>query len=149
MSVHGYFGIGVVSAKSPENAAGLWRSAHAFGATFIYTVGARYPRGKVAADTSQAWKSVPLVEYDEWNDAVLPRDAELVAVEFGHEGTANIVSFAHPTRAVYLLGAEDTGIPEAILETADEIINIPTRFCLNVATAGSIVMYDRIAKEMR
>lgn len=40
----GYFGIGIESAKTPANVGGLWRSAHAFGAAFIFTIGARYPR---------------------------------------------------------------------------------------------------------
>ena len=30
-------------------------------------------------------------------------------------------------------------------EKCDYVLKIPTSFCINVATAGAIVMYDRIA----
>ena len=31
-----------------------------------------------------------------------------------------------------------------MLSRCDHVIRIPTAFCINVATAGAIVMYDRI-----
>lgn len=44
------------------------------------------------------------------------------------------------------MGAEDHGIPEKVLERCQAIVQIPGRYCYNVAVAGSIVMYDRMAK---
>jgi tRNA C32,U32 (ribose-2'-O)-methylase TrmJ len=32
-----------------------------------------------------------------------------------------------------------------LLEHCDYVVKIPTRFCINVAMAGAIVMYDRIS----
>lgn len=49
-------------------------------------------------------------------------------------------------RAIYLLGAEDTGIPDNILNDCDSIVQLPGNYCLNVAVAGSIVLYDRNSK---
>ena len=56
-------------------------------------------------------------------------------------------SFVHPERAWYMLGAEDHGIPPSVLEKCHHVICIPHgRYCLNVAVAGSIVMYDRASR---
>jgi tRNA G18 (ribose-2'-O)-methylase SpoU len=55
--------------------------------------------------------------------------------------------YVHPERACYLLGAEDTGLPKHVLDRCRDLVQIPaTAYCLNVAVAGSIVMYDRAAK---
>lgn len=52
----------------------------------------------------------------------------------------------HPAQAIYLLRAEDSELPEDILQYCNTIVNIDTPFCLNVAVVGSIVMYDRSVK---
>jgi tRNA G18 (ribose-2'-O)-methylase SpoU len=60
---------------------------------------------------------------------------------------ATLDNFQHPQRVIYLLGAEDEGIPSEILKNHRSIeIKSPKKFCLNVAVAGSIVMYDRFIK---
>ncbi len=38
--MRGYFGIGVEGISKPMNLGSLWRTAHAFGASFVFTVGA-------------------------------------------------------------------------------------------------------------
>jgi hypothetical protein len=40
----GYFGIGIIGPKTPENVGTLWCTAHALGAAWIFTVGHRYSR---------------------------------------------------------------------------------------------------------
>ena len=57
--------------------------------------------------------------------------------------------FAHPERALYLLGAEDHGLSETTVgrcHASGGLVTIPSSLCLNVATAGSILIYDRITK---
>jgi tRNA G18 (ribose-2'-O)-methylase SpoU len=140
----GYFGIGIVGGKTPENVGTLWRSAGILGASFIFTAGARYP--KQASDTIKAWKHTPFHELDDplaALDLILPLGCVPVAVETGGRPLA---TYRHPERAIYILGAESTGIPEAVLERCRDRITIPGDYCLNVSVAGSIVMYDRIAK---
>lgn len=145
----GYFGIGIVAGKTPENVGGLWRSAHAFGAQMIFTVAFRAPRQ--ATDTSDARRHVPLLTWDDWDTfmAHKPDGCELVAVETeDYQGgqPKMLPEFKHPERALYVLGAEDKGLNRAILGDCDRVVSIPTNYCLNVATAGSIVIYDRLAK---
>lgn len=147
----GYFAIGIEAGKTPENLGGLWRSAHAFGASYIFTVGCRYRHQPT--DTSKAVRHIPLFEFgtvEQFLERGVPRDTEIVAVEtagsFGRGGAVGLIGMPHPKRAVYVLGGEDYGLSEELLDARDRGVFIPAEHCLNVATAGSIVLYDRIAK---
>ncbi len=143
MTSRGFFGIGIVGGKTPSNVGTLWRSAGILGAAFIFTAGARYP--KQASDTIKAWRHTPFHELDDPGDAIalIPFGCIPVAVETDGRPLAG---YTHPERAIYFLGAEDTGIPNEVLRRCRDKITIPGDHCLNVAVAGSIVMYDRIAK---
>ena len=61
-------------------------------------------------------------------------------------GGKNLKEFHHPERAIYLLGAEDHGIPPAILKKCQHTVSLKSvrTESFNVAVAGSIIMYDRI-----
>jgi tRNA (guanosine-2'-O-)-methyltransferase len=54
--------------------------------------------------------------------------------------------FKHPRNCVYLLGAEDHGLTNEALAKSQHIIKFHTPKSLNVAVAGSIIMYDRSVK---
>lgn len=138
--MRGYFGIGIYKTKEKENVGTLWRSADNFGAAFIFTVGKRYQ--KQASDTGKAFRHIPLYEYPQFYDLVIPKDCKLIGVE-QTTGSKYINDYKHPERAVYILGAEDEGLPKEVLEVCDDVIQIDTPRCLNVATAGSIIMFHR------
>jgi len=148
MNKRGYFGVGIYHAKTEANIGTLWRSAHNFGAAFIFTIGKRYK--KQSSDTTKAWKTVPLFHYATFGEFYenIPHDCRLIAIEQS-ESSKSISSFLHPERAIYLLGAEDHGLPGSIQDDCHAIIHIDTPMCLNVATAGSIIMYDRSIKRGR
>ena len=42
-----------------------------------------------------------------------------------------------------VLGPERGSLSEEMLARCDHVVKIPTRFCINVAMAGAVVMYDR------
>jgi len=140
----GYFAIGMYQPKTETNLGTLWRSAHNFGADFIFTIGNRYK--KMNSDTTKAERHIPLYNYTDWNDFVnhLPVDSNMVFVEQA-TGARNLKNINHPERAIYILGAEDMGIPEELMGGYQKVF-IDTPMCLNVAVAGSIVMYDRQSK---
>lgn len=140
----GYFGVGVYHPKTTENIGTLWRSAHNFGADFIFTIGKRYK--KQASDTTKAERHIPLYEYESFEDFKehLPRGCNLVFIE-QCEGAKNLKEAVHPETVAYILGAEDYGVPEEIMRGYQKIF-IDTPLCLNVAVAGSIVLYDRSVK---
>ena len=140
----GYFGIGVYHPKTTENIGTLWRSAHCMGADFIFTIGRRYVTQ--ASDTMKSPRHVPLWEFTSFEEFEkhMPKESRLVIVEQA-EKAASLLTFIHPDSAVYLLGAEDAGIPEKFLKK-HTVVEIPSARCLNVAVAGSIIIYDRLAK---
>jgi len=143
----GYFGIVAYRPKSKCNVGTLWRSAFLQDAAFVGTIGARYKRQ--ASDTPNTANHVPLMHYTDIDDMIdhLPYSCPLVAVELD-ECAKMLPEFSHPQRAVYLLGAEDNGIPPSVLDRCHYVVQIPTvrEWSMNVAVAGSIVMYDRMAK---
>jgi hypothetical protein len=47
-------------------------------------------------------------------------------------------------RAAYVLGPEMGSLSPALMKKCDHVIKIPMKFCVNVGTAGAIVMYDRL-----
>jgi len=141
------FGIGIEHVKSEVNIAALLRSAYNLGAAFLFTVGRRYePR---APDTTQAYRHLPVWHFLTWDAywAQAPYDWVPVAVELA-AGAVGLEEYQHPKRCVYWLGAEDGGLASETVAQARDVIQIPSRFCLNVATAGAIVMYDRLAKQL-
>ena len=120
------------------------RSAHAFGASFLFTIGAVYPRREGnLSDTSGAEQQVPLFEYAGAQDLRLPRECSLVGVELLDDAIA-LPSFRHPRAAAYVLGPERGQLSPELLSLCSHTIKIPTDFCVNVGIAAAIVMYDRV-----
>lgn len=144
--MRGYFGIGIFHGKTAENIGTLWRSANIFGADFIFTIGKRY--AGQCTDTMATPKRVPLFHYKDWDDffSHTPYNCPVVAVELD-DRSIPIKNYVHPERCIYLLGAEDHGLPPEVLDKCQAVVQLPGDYCLNVSTAGSIVMYDRINKE--
>jgi len=142
----GYYGIGIYETKEGSNVGTLWRSAMNFGADFIFTIGKRYQKQR--SDTTKTWRNIPLFHYEDWQDFIkhTPKDCEIVCIE---QTASSIIlqEFNHPKQAIYVLGAEDYGIPEELM-VGHRKVEITSPMCLNVAVAGSIVMYDRIIKTL-
>jgi tRNA G18 (ribose-2'-O)-methylase SpoU len=57
-----------------------------------------------------------------------------------------LIQFQHPIRCVYLLGNERIGLSDNILNECEAVVSLPGDFSLDVAVAGSILMYDRVSK---
>ena len=146
--IGGYCAIGVLNTKNQANVGTLWRSAYQLGCQFIFTIGTRYRQQPT--DTVRAVQRMPLFEYDDWNQFAenAPHGAKWVAVEMG--GTP-LEDFEHPLDAVYILGSEDAGVPKSVLRACHEVVSLKSeRYAsYNVAVAGSLVLYDRLAKERR
>ena len=138
----GYFGIGIERSKTEANVGTLWRSAFALGAAFVFTIGKRYPRQ--ASDTTESWRHIPLLEFATVEDfrAHIPYDCQVIGVEITPEAEL-LRDFQHPQRAIYLLGPEDGSLSNAAQAICQHIVKFDSRYCLNVAAAGTVVMYDR------
>lgn len=140
----GYFEIGIFEPKHWENVGTLWRSAWQLGAAGIFTIGAPKQKHQIT-DVLRVDKRIPLRCYDDFDAflAARPQGAELIGIEMGGE---KLGSFVHPVRAVYLLGSEVNGLPKAVQEKCQHVleiesVNYPS---FNVAVSGSLVMYHRL-----
>ncbi len=145
----GYFGIGVEGVSKSANVGALLRTAHAFGAAFCFTVNAGFDsRASRLADTSDTPRHVPLWRFDDPATMALPDECVLVGVELLAEAT-ELPAFRHPLSAAYILGPERSGLSPATLARCRHIVRIPTRFALNLAVAGALVLYDRLLQQGR
>ncbi|WP_063023910.1 RNA methyltransferase [Nocardia niwae] len=145
----GYAGIAVYHPKFEVNVGTLWRSAHTYGAAMLATVGRRYK--PQASDTCKAPNAIPLHHYSDIDDLIahLPHSCPLVGVELD-DRAVSLTEYRHPPRALYLLGAEDHGLPDTVLARCHEVIQIPSPapWSLNVSVAGSAVLLDRYVKSL-
>ncbi|WP_298473701.1 RNA methyltransferase [uncultured Maribacter sp.] len=137
-----FFGIGIQNGKTPENLGVLWRTAQNLGASFIFTIGKRY--ANQACDTHNAIKSLPYYHYKNFKAFFehLPKGVRIVGIE-KTDKAESLETFSHPKRCVYLLGAEDNGLTLEAIERSHFLVQFNSQYSLNVAVAGSIVLYDR------
>jgi len=142
--MRGFFGIGIESVSKSMNVGSLFRSAHAFGASFIFTVNAQYDVQKGnKADTSDSPDHVPYYSFPNSQSLILPAGCELIGIEL-LDDAIDLPSFRHPHQAAYILGPERGNLSQTVLERCNYTVKIPTKFCLNVGLAGAIAMYDRM-----
>jgi tRNA G18 (ribose-2'-O)-methylase SpoU len=139
----GYFAIGAERTSKSLNLGNIMRSAHGFGASFTFTVGAMYQALEARADTSKGQWHLPHYNWATLAELRLPQGCVLVGVELTDDAI-DLPTFRHPARAAYVLGPEKGSLSDPLLSQCKTVIKIPTRFCLNVAMAAAIVMYDRV-----
>jgi tRNA G18 (ribose-2'-O)-methylase SpoU len=142
--MRGYFAIGAEGISKPMNLGNLLRSAHAFGASFFFTIQPTFEaRAAALSDTADAAGHLPVYHHRSIEELVLPARCALVGVELTEEAEA-LPSFRHPLTAAYILGPERGSLSPEVIARCDHVVQIPTRFCVNVGVAGAIVMYDRL-----
>lgn len=139
----GYFGIGVEGASKPMNFGNLSRSAHGFGASFVFTVSPGNRIQKPKSDTAASSEHMPWYNYDTPSDLVLPNDCRLIGMELT-EDAIELPSFRHPSKAAYILGPEGGSLSPEIISRCEFVVKIPIHICVNLAMAGAVIMYDRM-----
>ena len=101
--MRGFFGIGVEGISKPMNLGNLLRSAHAFGASFFFTLDAGFkPREVRLSDTSDSAQHLPLYDFESLEALQLPRGCQLIGVELD-EAAVDLPSFHHPLAAALSL----------------------------------------------
>lgn len=143
----GWCGVGIERPKREVNQGTLWRSAVCLGASMTFTIGRRYhPQ---PSDTGKSWRSVPYIPYENLTafEKARPFDVPVIGVEITADSTP-LETFVHPERCLYLLGPEDGSLSNAALALCSDVVSFSSAYCLNVAMAGTVVMYDRHVKAM-
>jgi tRNA G18 (ribose-2'-O)-methylase SpoU len=142
--MRGYFGLGVEGISKSGNLGNLVRSAHAFGASFFFTIDAALDdRALQATDTSHAAGHIPFYKYPNLAAFTLPKECVLVGVELMPD-SIELPRFRHPQCAAYVLGPELGSLSPALVARCAYTVKIPMKFCVNVGVAGALVMYDRL-----
>lgn len=134
-----------------HNVGTLVRTAHAVAAEEVVLVGDREWNVE-AAKTAENFTDVTILEDEAaFLDHVRERGWSLVAVELD-ERAVSLFDVEYPENPCFLLGAERDGLPQSLIDTAEIVVQIPQWGlvpCLNLAVAGSIVLYDYLAKLQR
>jgi tRNA G18 (ribose-2'-O)-methylase SpoU len=131
-----------------HNVGSLVRTAHAAAAEEVFLVGEREWNVE-AARTAELYTTVTqLPDIEAFRSHLESRRWKLVAVELDHRAV-NLFDAEYPDRPCFLLGAELGGVPEELLEESELVVQIPQWGLvpsLNLAIAGSIVLYDCLGK---
>lgn len=141
----GYSGIGIFQNKNQINIGLLLRTAAIYGNDFIFTIGEHYSYQK--ADVTRSHLNIPTFNFEtfeQFKKSIHP-NTKIVGVEMVKRAKY-LHEFSHPDRAMYLLGSEDTGLPDHILKDCHDIVKLPGKVSLNVGITGSLILYDRCVK---
>jgi tRNA G18 (ribose-2'-O)-methylase SpoU len=144
--MRGYFGVGVDGISKPMNLGNLMRIAHAFDASFFFSINAQVKLSDAQSDTSHAQGALPVYAYRSAEEFRLPVECRLVGVEITDDAV-DLPRFRHPQRAAYVFGAERMSLSKEVLSRCEFVVKIPTRFSINVGMAGAIVLYDRLISQ--
>jgi tRNA G18 (ribose-2'-O)-methylase SpoU len=125
------------------NLGNLVRIAHAFDASFFFSIAPRLKLSDAQSDTSRAQGVLPFYSFERAQDFRLPMGCRLVGVEITDDAV-ELPRFRHPSRAAYVFGAERFSLSPEVLAACEFVVKIPTRFSINVGMAGAIVLYDRL-----
>ena len=146
------FAIAAWEISKEHNVGTLVRTAHATAASEVILLGEREWNIE-AARTADLYTNI--IQLPAETQVLLAHlkahDWNLVAVELDETST-NLFEASYPPRPCFLLGAEIGGVPKELLDSAELIVQIPQWGlvpCLNLAVAGSIVVYDYLAKRHR
>jgi tRNA G18 (ribose-2'-O)-methylase SpoU len=134
-----------------HNVGSLVRTAHAVAAEEVILVGEREWNVE-AARTAELYTTVTRVpDLRSFRSHLRSREWNLVAVELDRR-SVNLFEAEYPERPCFLLGAELGGVPPELLDEAQQVVQIPQWGLvpsLNLAVAGSIVLYDYLSKLSR
>ena len=144
----GYCCIGLVNPKSPVNVGAVMRAAGCYGADEVYYTGNRFELARrFATDTKQMVEKIPLLGVDDLMEMV-PAGCTPVLVDL-IEGATSLPDYVHPARAFYIFGPEDGTLDPARFKAVQEVIYVPTHGCMNLAASVNVILYDRLAKQLR
>lgn len=141
----GFFALGMERISKNRNAGAIVRTAHAFGAEFVFTVASCiHIKALYDSDTTKTLKHVPFFQYASYQQLQMPSNCHVVGVELC-DNSLMLPHFRHPRRAVYVFGPERGKLSTHMQNHCDFMVKIPTKFCLNVSIAVAIVLYDRVS----
>jgi tRNA(Leu) C34 or U34 (ribose-2'-O)-methylase TrmL len=150
--------IGLTNPKSPSNVGAVMRAAGCYCVDQVLHTGQRYANAakfngsKHNTDTKNAHEKIPLKAADNFENIeslreLLPEEAKIICVDLV-EGATPLPHFQHPAQALYIFGPEDGTISQKVIDSADDVVYVPTVGCMNLAASVNVLLYDRLAKSL-
>ena len=142
--------VALVDPKYPHNVGMVVRLASCYGFRQVWFTGDRVSLNPARGDRlpreerMKGYRDVELVHYEHPFDQ-FPPGTTPVAVEV-RANSEPLHTFEHPENPLYVFGREDGSLPPAVLPHCHRFVVIPTRHCLNLATAVATVLWDRAYK---
>jgi tRNA(Leu) C34 or U34 (ribose-2'-O)-methylase TrmL len=139
--------LALVNPKYPHNVGMVVRLASCYGLRQVWFTGNRVSLNPAKGERlpreerMKGYKEVQMIHFDYFFER-FPPGAVPVAVEVRSQSEP-LHSFEHPDNALYVFGPEDGSIPKVFLGHCHRFLVIPTRHCLNLATAVATVLWDR------
>src|SRR5271154_5855406 len=96
------------------NLGNLLRIAHAFGASFFFTIDSQVKLADAQSDTSRADGHLPVYQHRSAAELRLPQGCRLVGVEIT-DAAIELPRFKHPLRAAYVFGSERLSLSAPVL----------------------------------
>lgn len=141
--MRGYACVALHMPKTELNVGSALRAAQCYRVKLVVASGRRYQRSRT--DTMKAYRHIPFLQTDNVFDAI-PYDCVPVAVDM-IDGALPLITYRHPERAFYIFGPEDGTLGSNVTARCRDIIIVPTAYCMNLAAAVNVVLYDRMAKQ--
>lgn len=145
--------VGLVNPKYAYNVGAILRTASCYGIRQLWWSGDRVTTDGGSRRDRRLPREERMREYDDVEShraeqflSQFPRTVTPVAIEVG--GSEELLTFEHPEHAIYVFGPEDGSIPPGYLSACHRFVRIPSRHCLNLASAVATVLYDRHAKRV-
>ena len=146
-------GIVLVNPKFGHNIGAALRACACFGVDQLFYTGDRVDLrgGKRGTripreERMKGYRTVALKQVESTRDLDLTGYTP-VGVEIRPD-FQNLVHYQHPLNAFYFFGPEDGNLPPAVNARMHAHIQIPSFFCLNLAAAVYVTLYDRMAKSV-
>jgi tRNA(Leu) C34 or U34 (ribose-2'-O)-methylase TrmL len=139
--------VALIDPKYPHNVGMVVRLASCYGLRQVWFTGDRVTldpaRGErlPREERMKGYRDVEMIHYENVFDQ-FPAGTVPVAVEV-RANSEPLLSFEHPENVLYVFGPEDGSLPAAVLPRCHRFLVIPTRHCLNLATAVATVLWDR------
>ena len=143
----GFATIGLYKPKTAENVGGALRASYCYGVSAVSIQGGRGGFLNHVTNTPKGHRHSPVYMTDDLLLTV-PFDTQIVVVDM-IPGAVSLVDFVQPRRAMYLFGPEDGSLGKIHTDRAQHVVYIPTRTCMNLAACVNVVLYDRMAKQVK
>lgn len=130
------------------------RSAACFGAQAVHVIGHVPQRDELRSRSGSTSDYVKIIQHKNPADFLESiKGSRLVAVEL-RENAKSICDYKFDMTqdTVIIAGHETSGVPEGIVNAADDLIYIPMPgigFCLNTAMTAHIVLYEYVKQALR